>query len=465
MMASGASSSAPRHTPNVIAQLPHITFLPITDSPIPRTAIRFRTFLSVEADRLLSNPLRQTTLMPIQIWDDSTAHSLDSVEVLNHARALESFHKHISHINLLREVYHLYEAALYETMGSLKDAAAKRLTDQFLSSPLRTFLVDEDNNVRPSARETIRKMHSLYHATTCRARTLLHDTHDYIQLIMSDITRHADAIERIDNLQQPDYTQWREDYTYSGYKVDHCSREDLCSLPLLYLHAILDDVGPSLTNPLQQLSFPVHLNDGDELLGHRDTDLRHMTIYLHLQHLLTVDHIDTLQAGVDLMTAQELAGSLLDKMTTSTIETLDQTDKLHQMIRSSAFFISAGARPLHLLRRSATAAHLPFNTDPWTANLDLDREEHEVVTDDMRLMLQSAIERTMAGAPPAQAYTKASLQALITTIKQRQEIVLNLLFCMSDGAQELLQEDYRIRLPDQEVQPILAELRHTFTLI
>jgi hypothetical protein len=165
------------------------------------------------------------------------------------------------------------------------------------------------------------------------------------------------------------------------------------------------------------------------------------------------------------MTAQELAGSLLDKMTTSTIETLDQTDKLHQMIRSSAFFISAGARPLHLLRRSATAAHLPFNTAPWTAHLDLDREEHEVVTDDMRLMLQSAIERTMAGAPPAQAYTKTSLQALITTIKQRQEIILNLLFCMSDGAQELLQEDYRIRLPDQEVQTILAELRHTFTLI
>jgi hypothetical protein len=395
--------------------------------------------------------------MPIQIQDDSTAHSLDRVKVLNHARAMESLHIHISHVNLLREVYHLYEAAIYETMGSLKDAAAKRLTDQFLSSPLCTYLVDDDNNIRPSARETMRKMHSQYHAPTCRARSFIHDTHDYIQLIIYDISRHTDAIKRINNHQQ------LEDFTYTGYKVDHCRREDLCTLPMLYFQAILDDVGPSLTNPFQQFRFPVHLDDGEDLLGHRDSDLQHMNTYLHLQYLITVDHIDTLQAGIDLMTAQELAGHFLEQITSSTIETLEQTDKLHQMIRSSAFFISAGARPLHLLRRSTVAANLPYNTDPWTAHLDLDREQHDVVTAETRLMLQTAIERTMSGAPPAQAYTKTSLQALLKTIKHRQETILNFLFCMSDGHQELLQEDYHIRLPDHEVQTTLAELRHIFT--
>jgi hypothetical protein len=104
--------------------------------------------------------------------------------------------------------------------------------------------------------------------------------------------------------------------------------------------------------------------------------------------------------GIDLMTAQELAGSYLDKMTASTIESIDNTDKLHQMIRSSTHFISAGAKQLNLLRRSETAANLPYNTAPWTANLDLDREGREVVTEDIRQMLQTALEHTMAGAPP-----------------------------------------------------------------
>jgi hypothetical protein len=234
---------------------------------------------------------------------------------------------------------------------------------------------------------------------------------------------------------------------------------------MLYFHAILEDVGPSLTNPHQQFRFPVHLSDGEDLLGHRETDLRHMSTFLHLQHLLTVDHIDTLQAGIDLMAAQELAGSLLEKMTSSTIDSLGHTDKLHQMVRSSTYFISAGARPFNLLRRSVTAANLPYNTAPWTAHLDLDREEHEVVTEEMRQMLRTAIERTMAGAPSAQACTKAALQALIKTLKQRQEVILTVLFCMSDGDQKLLPDGYRIQLPDQEVQPTLAEIRHTFTLV
>jgi len=74
-------------------------------------------------------------------------------------------------------------------------------------------------------------------------------------------------------------------------------------LPMLYINAILDDAGQSLLNA-QNLQFPVHIDDNDELLGHREQDIPHMKTYFIMQYLLTVARADAIQSALHLMQAQ-----------------------------------------------------------------------------------------------------------------------------------------------------------------
>ena len=245
--------------------------------------------------------------------------------------------------------------------------------------------------------------------------------------------------------------------------IDDClSAGALEQLPMLFLELINEDVGPTLVSRINQLQIPVHIDDDDQLLGHRESDLPNMKTYLQLQYLFTVAQLDAVQSGLALMEAQRCAAAYLHNYTTTTIQRTQDTDIFHFILRSSSHFITSGERPLAELRALTFADNLPWCAAPWSTNKDLRGEGRPSVSEASVAELRASTAATLATAPAQRPTPATSFKTFEQTIKKRQDSIKRFLYCLHDGSPELLPEGYQTLLPAANIQPTLLEIRSKF---
>ena len=451
-----------------ILPLPTPTYTPnfIVERPTPRSTPRFKKYLANEANRLLHPTITgHPRLIPsyLNLTDTvyyATERSFNMAHVASQARALNSLARVLHNIYLLRDTHRLFEVSIYHAVCTHMTVTAETLVDKMMNTPLAMLLVNEQNQLTAKARETMAAM-------TNKHNDFLQLSQKYMQQTLAVIRDHREYLTDLNessNLihcvlhRNDNYQSWKTDHKYPTF--DMITDSAAQQLPMLYINAILVDAGQSLLNA-QTLQFPVHIDDNDDLLGHRDQDIPHMKTYLTMQYLLTVARADAIQAALHLIQAQLCGTNYFQRASIEAGQGTRNLDTFHDVLRSTSHFLSTGVHEdgVTRLRSFASTAKLPWAAAPWSTDKDIEGDLHTTVTSTVLHSHMTAQEVTCAGAAATNATIKERYITQGLTNKRRQEAIKRLLFSVHEA-----EKDNMTSLPESNVQPILIEIRHKFPL-